>query len=303
MAESPRRALLLLNPNARNGNQDVESALQRLREAGLTLIDLDPDGPEDVASCIRRHAHDADLLIAGGGDGTMNTVAEALMDTGLTLGLLPLGTANDLARTLGIPDDLDAAAAIIADGRTVHIDVSEINGRPFFNVAHVGIAAEIPRHTSQAEKRFFGPLSYLLAAIRTWRSHRSFNARVRIDGRDQRLRCTQLSVGNGRHFGGGMVIDADARLDSGRLVLSSWKLRSFWRLVLIGLAMRRGQHRYFSEVLQVTAETIDIDTDVPLRLTADGEEFGHTPAAFRLHPGRVAVRVAQDDAGAAHVDG
>ena len=301
MAE--RRALLRLNPNARNGDQDVDAALQRLRDAGLTLVELDPDGPDDVPSCIRRHAYDAELLIAGGGDGTMNSVAEALMDTDLTLGVLPLGTANDLARSLGIPDDLEAAAAIIAEGRTVRIDVSEVNGRPFFNVAHVGIAAEIPRNTSQVEKRYFGPLSYLLAAIRTWRSHRSFNARVQLDGRPQRLRCTQLSVGNGRHFGGGMVIDADARLDSGQLVLSSWKLRSFWRLVLIGLAMRRGQHRYFSEVLQASASAIEIDTDVPLRLTADGEEFGHTPATFRLHPARVAVRVAQDDAGAAHVDG
>jgi len=303
LADAARRALLLLNPKARNGNSDVDAAIRRLEAGGLELIELEPSGPDDVVPQILEHAEGAELLIAGGGDGTMHTVAEALDRTGLTLGLLPLGTANDLARSLGIPEDLERAAAIIVDGRTVHIDLGEVNGHRFFNVAHVGLAAEIPRNTSQVEKRYFGPLSYLFAVFRTLRRSRRFTARITIDGKPQALRSNQLSVANGRHFGGGMVIDEDATLDSGRLVLSSWKLRSFWRLVLIGLAMRRGQHHYFSEVSQATGRRIDVETDRPYRLTADGEEIGHTPASFRVHPRKIAVRVSQDDTGEQHVDG
>ena len=303
MAESSRRALLLLNPKARNGNSDVDAALQRLEAGGIELIELSPAGPDDVVPEILKHAEGADLLIAGGGDGTMHTVAGALAKTGLTLALLPLGTANDLARSLGIPDDLGQAAEIIVNGRTVRIDLGEVNGRAFFNVAHIGLAAEIPRNTSQVEKRYLGPLSYLIAVFRTLRRNRRFTARVTIDGKLQALRSNQLSVANGRHFGGGMVIDEGAKMDSGQLVLSSWKLRSFGRLVLIGLAMRRGQHHYFSEVSQANGRLIEVDTDKPRRLTADGEEIGHTPASFRVPPLTIAVRVSQYDTGEQHADG
>ncbi len=178
-----------------------------------------------------------------------------------------------------------------------------MNGRAFFNVAHIGLAREIPGNTSQVEKRYLGPLSYLIAVFRTLRRNRRFTARVTIDGKLQALRSNQLSVANGRHFGGGMVIDEGAKMDSGQLVLSSWKLRSFGRLVLIGLAMRRGQHHYFSEVSQANGRLIEVDTDKPRRLTADGEEIGHTPASFRVHPRKIAVRVSQDDTGEQHVDG
>ena len=292
----PRRALLLLNPGARNGDHDIDQVLERLTDAGFTLRELEPRGPEDVADCVRRHADDADLVIAGGGDGTMNTLAPVLRDTGLPLGLLPLGTANDLARSLCIPFDVEQAAQIIIDGAPVRIDLGKIepeNGptRAFFNVAHIGFAAEVPRNTSQTEKRWFGPLSYLFAVIRTLRQSKTIYASVTVDDEKHRLKCSQLSVGNGVNYGGGMVIHEDARLDNNTLVLTTFKRRSIFRMLLLGLAMRRGLQHYYNEVFTATGRVINVVTDKPRRLTADGEEIGRTPAKFSVESGTINVIV------------
>lgn len=105
-----------------------------------------------------------DRVILGGGDGTLNPSAAGLRDSGLPLGILPLGTANDLARTLGVPEDPERAAAVIADGRTTRLDLGYVNGRPFFNVASLGLSVDITRRLTKVMKRRWGRLAYPIAA-------------------------------------------------------------------------------------------------------------------------------------------
>jgi diacylglycerol kinase family enzyme len=112
----PRRALLIVNAKSRSGAAQRDIAIERLRDHGIEPIHVDCARREDMSPLIVQHAKDVDCAVVGGGDGTLNAAAFGVIEAGLPLGILPLGTANDLARTLEIPSDLDAAAQVIADG-------------------------------------------------------------------------------------------------------------------------------------------------------------------------------------------
>ena len=140
-APQPRRALLVFNENSRQGGEASDAAVAVLERGGIQLQRETCEGPNQLAAAIRKIAKSVNLVVLGGGDGTLNSAAHALMETDLPLGILPLGTANDLARTLRIPSDPAAAAEIIVAGHSRWIDLGEVNGKPFFNVASLGLSA------------------------------------------------------------------------------------------------------------------------------------------------------------------
>src|SRR5690606_140476 len=169
---SAQRALLLVNVKARQGDAAFPQAIDLLRRRGLALIDAPVEGPEAFPAAIRRHAGEADLIILGGGDGAMNLSVEAVLESGRPLGILPVGTANDLARTLGIPAALEEACAVVADGWTRRIDLGRVNGKHFFNVASMGLSVEIARCMTRQAKRRWGILSYCITAAQGYRASR-----------------------------------------------------------------------------------------------------------------------------------
>jgi diacylglycerol kinase family enzyme len=151
-------ALLLLNPGARKaGGGNVEIA-DALRERGLTVIAESLDDPGGIAGIIVRHAESVDRVIVGGGDGTLGSATRPAVDAGLPLAILPLGTANNVARTLGIPDDLDTACDIAAGNERRRIDVGEVNGRCFLTAASFGLSVAITETLSSEAKRRWGAL-------------------------------------------------------------------------------------------------------------------------------------------------
>ncbi len=156
----PRRALLIVNEKSRNGAANLEASRERLKAYGIEPIYRACERREDLSRLIVEQGKEVDLVVIGGGDGTINAAAEGVIEEGLPLGILPLGTANDLASTLGVPPDLDAAARIIAAGRTRRIDLGLVNGQPFFNVASLGLSAELAQELTSDTKRRFGRLSY-----------------------------------------------------------------------------------------------------------------------------------------------
>ena len=118
-----QRALLLVNRHARHGQNRITEAIEQLKKLGFDLQEESMDNPQQLPELIRRYQNRVDLVIIGGGDGTLNAAADALVETQLPLGILPLGTANDLARTLGIPDSLPEACKIIAQGQLRRIEL------------------------------------------------------------------------------------------------------------------------------------------------------------------------------------
>ena len=122
----------------------------------MTIEEAKPAEGESFADVISRRADHCDLVIVGGGDGTLNSAASGLAYTGLPLGVLPLGTANDFARTVGIPNDPVKAAEIIAAGNAKPVDLGEVNGHLFFNVASIGFSAELAARTERTRQEALG---------------------------------------------------------------------------------------------------------------------------------------------------
>ena len=151
-----RRALLVINSKSRSGKSALETASQGLMRFGIEPVHRDCDTREQLAPLITKHGSEVDLIVIGGGDGTLNAAAEGVIATSRPLGILPTGTANDLARTLQIPTDLNHAVEVIANGCIRVIDVGTVNGKLFFNVASIGLSAELAQQLTPDLKRRFG---------------------------------------------------------------------------------------------------------------------------------------------------
>jgi diacylglycerol kinase (ATP) len=284
-----RRALLLANRKSRRGAELVDPAAEQLRGHGIEVLVEDCATREQLAQQILRHASGIDRVVVAGGDGTMNAAAQALVATGLSLGILPAGTANDLARTLGIPEDVEAAARIIAEGHSRTIDLGDVNGHPFFNVASIGLSVELTKVLTRDFKRRYGKLGYGLAAIRVLARARPFQATIRSGGSAVRAGTLQIAVGNGRYYGGGNAIEKTAAIDDQRLDLYSLEFRQAWKLALLARSFRYGEHGAWDEVRAVRGKEFDVVTRRPKPVNADGEIATHTPAHFRIKSNAVRV--------------
>lgn len=277
-----RRALLFINPRSRHGQSDLEAALSRLRSAGIDLLPRAFSSPEETYQTIRARRADIDCVILGGGDGTMRHGARGLVETGLPLGILPLGTANDLARTLGIPRDLDGACEVIAAGRTRQIDIARAGEKYFFNAAHIGLGARVARLVSPQLKQRWGVLSYGRACVEVFRRRRPFCARLRTAGTDENLRAIHLMVANGRHFGGGMTVAPAAAIDDHLLTVVGIAPGSFSQLLHLGWRLYRGFREGDPGVWLRWTPRINVETEPPLPISADGELLASTPAEFSV---------------------
>ena len=286
-----RRALLVANRKALSGAADLAAGLSLLQEAGIQVIERAADDPLDIPVILRRESEGVDLVILAGGDGTMNLAAEVLLEAGKPLGIIPMGTANDLARTLEIPLSLPDACAVIVAGRTRAIDLGCANGKHFFNVASVGLSAEVTRHHQGRRKRLFRVLSYPLSVWDAFHAIRPFRVRIRCDGQEVRVRTIQVSVGNGRHYGGGMTMIEDAAIDDGQLDVYCIKPLSFWALLALFPALRWGRLRNRAPILVWRGCEVTVRTRRRLPVNTDGEITTFTPVQFTVAPKALSVFV------------
>jgi diacylglycerol kinase (ATP) len=285
----PRRALLLWNRNSRRGRE--LSLSEELRRVGIEAAEEPFSSPETISEAIRAHRNDVDLVIVGGGDGSLNAVAVGLIETGLPLGIVPLGTANDLARTLNLPLDVSEACAAIAAGKTRRIDVGQANDKYFFNVASMGLSVRITKALDKGTKRFWGSLAYAITAISVATAARSFRAEIVSASGAVEVHTLQIAVGNGHYYGGGMSVAPEAAIDDGRLDLFSLECSRWWRLVWLAPALWLGYHRLHPDVRTMSGEEFEIRTRHPLSVVADGEIVTRTPVKFRVIPAAITVFV------------
>jgi diacylglycerol kinase (ATP) len=279
----PRRAILVVNPEARRGAEEIDGVIDRLRAGGIELDEASIGEPQALEALVAT-SNGADCAIVCGGDGTLCHAAPGLLACGLTLGILPMGTANDLARTLGIPAELEAAADVILAGQRRRIDLGSVNGKPFFNVASIGLSTELASELSPDLKRRWGRLGYALAALRVLARARRFSAWIAEGDGGVRTRTMQVAVGNGVFYGSGTMVAADAAIDDGHLDLYSLEMRAVWKLALMLPSFRAGGHGAWSEVRTARGVEFEIRTVRPRPVNADGELIAETPAVFRCHP-------------------
>ena len=284
-ARMSRRALLVVNPSSRFGRLGLDAATtRRFRDGGITTLEASCQRSGDLSPCIVAHRDRIDCVIVAGGDGTINAAARGLLETGLPLGVLPLGTANDFARSIGVPVDIVAAARVIVEGVTRKVDIGEVNGYPFVNVASIGLAADLAKHLTRDRKRRFGRLSYAFTAANVLRKASPFHATLLIADQKIMVRTLQIAVGNGRFYGGGNVIAPDARIDDGTLDFYSLEFAQIWRMALMIPSFHRGGHGAVREVRTARGSTFEVITRHPRPVNADGELVTRTPALFTQKP-------------------
>lgn len=288
-----RRALLLVNAKSRRGEADFVTAVDLLRRHGFDLIEQSTLDAGEIPQIIRRHRETVDCVIIGGGDGTLNAAAAALSEAGLPLGILPMGTANDFARTLEVPTALPEACKIITEGVLHAVDLGSVNGKYFLNVASMGLSVECARRLTGEVKRRWGVLGYAVSAVDALKASRSFRASITRDGEHHRFRSIQIAVGNGRHYGGGLTVAEDAAIDDARLDLYSLEPQSVWKLIRLVPAMRSGRHGQWPGVDVLRGRHFRIDTNRPMRINTDGELTTRTPAEFRVIAGALSVFVSE----------
>lgn len=286
------RALLIVNPKSRQGAEaELDEGLKRLQMSGMDVEYLVSHSPEESCEAVQKRKADIDLVIVGGGDGTISSMARILLECNLPLAILPLGTANDLARSLCVPDKLDLAFEVIAANHRQRIDLGEVNGHYFFNAANMGLGVHVTEELSSAVKKRWGVFSYIGALIAALKRQDQFHVRMTLDGEKYRQHSMHLAVGNGRFYGGGNVISENTRIDDGTLSLYSLRPLQAWEFVKLAPLLRNGHQSQHRRVFCSQANEIEISTGKRMEIHADGEPVTHTPARFRVLPRALEVVV------------
>ncbi|AOS97733.1 Putative lipid kinase BmrU [Microbulbifer aggregans] len=285
---------MLVNPASRNAaGADLDRGLESLRAAGMEVELLESSSVEDSRRAIRDRCAHLELVIVAGGDGTISSVAGTLLDCKLPFAILPLGTANDLARSLGIEGDLAAAFECIRADHRQNIDLGEVNGHYFFNAANMGLGTKVTEELESEAKARLGVFAYLKAVIAALTHAEQFRVEAQVDGERHRFHSIQLAVGNGRFYGGGNVIDRDARVNDGKLSLYSLRPQRLWELLTLAPLLRRGEHRLAKRVFNAAGREIRIRTwPAGMAVHADGEPVTETPAMFKVIPAALEAVVA-----------
>lgn len=299
--------IAVVNPKSQNGAlgrrwPDVARVLRRELDSFETAF---TDGPghavELVSAALRAGAR---RVLAVGGDGTINEVANGFFDGDqpispeAVLGLVPFGTGGDLRRTVGLPKGWAQAIQVLASGSERTIDVGHLEyrgpdgdtrSRIFVNIASFGISGLVDRLVNESSKRMGGRVSFMIGSLRaTWRYA---NQRVRISFDDDPqdavdMTINTVAVANGRYFGGGMLVAPEAEIDDGFFDVVAIGDVSRREMILSSPRLYRGTHLSMDKVSHRRARAVRAEPvgDERVELDVDGETPGTLPAAFRVLP-------------------
>jgi len=280
-----RRGVMVFNPSARGG------AARRLadRVANRSWLQFRDTRAAGDARAVARDAAERgiDLVIAAGGDGTIHEVVNGLADhlDRVRLGVVPLGTANDFAKSIGLPLDPTLALHVAETGRPRRIDLIRWEGPNeaglLINAATGGFSAVLHDRLNDELKQQWGDLAYLRAAMESLGDMPRFNASLRCDGEQLDLDTQAMVVANGR-FAGGFELAPDAELADGRLDIGVATVESFAEGATLAVQMAFGVHRQGRVWHCRRSRRIQIDSDPEMFFIGDGESIGPSPLRFEV---------------------
>jgi len=297
----PSRIEVIINATAGAGSQSawIDNVTEKFRSRGMEVnIKLARDGAELVEMAQRAVAEKPQLIVAGGGDGTLNAVAGALVGSDIAFGILPLGTLNHFAKDLHIPLDLDQATQNIVAGHTIKVDVGEVNDRIFLNNSSLGIYPRIVLDREKGQKQWgLGKWpAFVWATLTTLRLYPFMRLRLSLNGKEQEHRTPCVFIGNNEYLMEGFNIGERECLNAGQLSL--YVVQRTGRLGLLRLALRAlfGRLRQAKDFEAFTAKEILIETrHKHLRVATDGEiTVMSTPLRYRVRPGALRVIVPEN---------
>lgn len=286
-----RSAALIVNAKSRKGQAMFEQACSALSDLPCPVdahAVTDPDELEDVV--LRALEKKPELVILGGGDGTISGLVDLLVGKGVALGVLPLGTANSFARTLGIPLDVPGAVAVLRDGRRQRIDLGMIDDDYFANCAAIGISPQIAETVPHNLKKVAGRAGYLAWAAYQFVRFEPFTLIVGEGADETRMKVVEVRISNGPFHGGTEMVEG-ASVTSGEIVVQAVcghfkrRLVKNWAAGFIGHEARHEHTREFR------GKSLKVRTEPPLPISIDGEVLATTPVTARVAAGVIEVIV------------
>ncbi len=309
--------LVIVNPKSAGGStrESWSSTASDLRSHFGPFRVAFTKGPGDGTELARKYSDEgAELIIACGGDGTINEVANGILESGrdAELGVLPSGTGGDFRRSIGIPQSPREASRTLREGKTRRIDVGRVafvapSGsqatRYFLNVASFGLAASIIERVKSSKALDWVPMggvrgraNFALSTLQEVVGLDAVTVRVSIDGREEKpLRTVNFCVANARYFGGGMMIAPNAKLDDGLLDLVNIGDIKTAKVLLNAYTLYNGSHLSLDEVNSSLARSVSVkpaDPNEKIDIETDGELPGRLPAVFEVVPAAIRVRTA-----------
>jgi YegS/Rv2252/BmrU family lipid kinase len=285
-----RHAVLVVNTRSRYGAHAYSKARGLLAEAGIALDAAYPvRHAESLHAIVREEiAKGRKFIILGGGDGTISSVVDHFAYTGLVFGVLPLGTANSFARTLGIPLDLKGAVDVLANGKVANIDLGKINEDYFANGSSIGMPTIVGRATPHGLKKWLGRSAYGLVAAYQFMRFAPFRCIVTVNGQQTSFQAFDVMIASGG-YQGGVLVAREATPYDGKIVVrilkgpTKWVLARKWARIALGLPFGPSD----LEIISVPELTIDA---VPQQYVAvDGEVITQTP--IRVSVARAALHL------------
>lgn len=267
------KLLFIINPIAGGGKA---KELLPLIEENMKLNKIDyeiveTDKPKEATSIVEQAKNN--IVIAVGGDGTVNEVAKGLIKRGYgSLGIIPGGTGNDMAKSLGLSMDPIEALETIIRGKTKQMDIGLANDRYFLNIASVGFDAEVVRNTDKIKTKISGRVAYILGVLVSLIKYRIKPTDIEIDGIAHHKKMLLLAVGNGQYYGGGMKIIPTAKIDDGYLHLCLVKDLSNLKALFLFPSIFKGEHLKYEKYVEIyKAKNILIKTKGEFYLNIDGD--------------------------------
>lgn len=290
----PKQAILVVNAGSRRGAELFDQACEKLIAAGIELLDARKcKTAKSMDTAVKAALKKAPMVIVGGGDGSLSSFVDYFVGKDVVFALLPLGTANSFARTIGVPLDLDGAVNVIARGEARKIDVGCINGDYFLNAAAMGLAPRVAESVPHGLKRTLGRLGYLIWAGWSAANFRAFRVKLEDGKRTWRMWATEVRIANGRYHGGIELIE-NADLKSGEIVVQVVTGRSIAKLgwsYLASAAKLKARHQ---TVREFVANEFTLSTKPKMRVSIDGEVGAETPLKIAALPDGVTIAAPRD---------
>jgi YegS/Rv2252/BmrU family lipid kinase len=278
-------ATLIVNCRSGRSTSNAAELPGLLAERGIEVNAFCPvEGEVELRRSVKRAVKSgAKLVIVGGGDGSMTTAVDVLAKRDIVLGILPLGTGNSFARTLGLDDDLEKALDAIGEGRTACVDLGLVNGTYFANFAAIGLSAEIAESAPRSLKRAIGAAAYIVSGLVPFAKSEPFRVNVKWDGGKKRLETRQLVIASGRFFGH-QPIAPDATAVDHHLAFFTTTGASHAEIVRMYLALSLGLQESLPDAVAFSARKIRVKTKPKQKISVDGNPLGKTPAKFSVVP-------------------
>ncbi|OPX88014.1 MAG: putative lipid kinase BmrU [Pelotomaculum sp. PtaB.Bin104] len=294
-----RPAILIVNTRSRRGQRFFFAALDELARQGVSVVASYPVRyperlPEVVQEAVK---HKQYLIIVGGGDGTISSVVKFFAHSEAVLGILPLGTVNSFARTLGIPLNLKGAIQVIARGKAVDVDLGRVGDIYFSNIVAVGLAAKVAGNITSRLKLYTGALAYGLMGIKILLSHRSFDCTLTMHDEVVKFNTHQVVIANGGYFGV-TPIAQNATADDREIIIMVMDTTSRWQTLKLWIAFLLRRSFSFSQIRFFRTKEVILEAEPPQYVEVDGEIITKTPVRVSLAPGAIKVLVPCADAGA-----